>query len=158
MKNAILYTLIIVAACIVPLRRQDVADLEPIAGVWLRCQGDQILLTTDTRDTGSGATVAQALQDLQRSSPGIVYLDTASVLLVQPDALGAVAQLRPELKGSVRVVLWNGEGRLEDAVRYCQTRKTGILLRNWRPEMQLPALPEKIMEEPGKMLDIWSEG
>lgn len=140
MKRIIVYCLILGALCFVPVKGQDVADLEPIQAVWITCEEENIVLETDTGDKGTGATVEAALREMKKRSTGIIYLDTAQFLLVSENVQDAVNEVRPYLKGRVKVCLWDG-GKIEDAAKYMQAHKIGVKLRKWNEDVKLPKLP-----------------
>lgn len=140
MKRVVVYILILTALAFIPVKGQDVADLEPIQAVWLSRQEDGIVLKTDTGDQGKGKTVKEALDNMKQQSTGIVYLDTAQFLLVSENALGDVENIRPYLKGKVLLCLWEG-GKLEEAAKYLQAHEIGVKMKKWRMEDKLPKLP-----------------
>ena len=81
--------------------------------------------------SGEGETGAEALQDLEDTTPGVIYLDTAEYLLVTEAALDCVDTLRSSLSSSVRVSLWDGEGSVKTAAKYLGIRKDLPKLRDW---------------------------
>lgn len=140
MKRIVIYCAILALLYLVPVNGQNVADMEPIQAVWLTYAEDQLQLITDTGDIGSGATVAEALADMKDKSLGIVYLETAQYLLVSEKAQNVIMQIKPYLKGKVKVCLWEGN-RVEDAAKYMQAHRIGIQLRKWEANVKLPKLP-----------------
>lgn len=142
MKRIIMYCVILAVLCVLPVERQDVADLEPIQAVWLSREEDTVMLETDTQDQGSGKTVSEALADMKQKSLGIIYLDTAQYLLVSENAREYIPDIAPYLKGSVRICLWDGAGEVADAARYMQSHKTGCKLKNWHLKTPLFSLPK----------------
>ena len=140
MKRMILYGLILAAALLVPVKRLDVAVLEPVQTVWLSKVPGGYRLETDTEDVGIGKTVPQALQDLEENCTGVIYLDTAQNLLVAEDAQDAIAVLGQYLKRSVRVCQWDGEGTLTEAGQYMNARNLGIRLHQWAEGTELKKL------------------
>jgi len=152
MKRMILYGLILAAAFLVPVKRLDVAVLEPVQTVWLSKVPGGYRLETDTEDVGVGKTVSQALRDLEESCTGVIYLDTAQNLLVSENAQDAIAALRQYLKKSVRLCQWDGEGKLAEAGRYMNARNLGIRLDQWTQGTELKKLGifEKALDKRGK--------
>ena len=142
MKRIVMYCVILAVLCVLPVERQDVADLEPIQAVWLSREEDTVMLETDTQDQGSGKTVSEALADMKQKSLGIIYLDTAQYLLVSENAREHIPDIAPYLKGSVRICLWDGAGEVADAARYMQSHKTGCKLKNWHLKTPLFSLPK----------------
>lgn len=141
MKRMILYILILNALWFAPLNRIEIANLEPVRGIWLSRYNDQILLQTDTGSQGTGQTLSDALNNLKATSSGIVYLDTAEYLLVSENATGEITALAPYVKKSVRLCKWEGEGELETAVKYANAHKLGTKICHWKTGDKLPKLP-----------------
>ncbi len=140
MKNIILYALTVLGLMLLPLERADVADLEPIQAVWIQSEENTVTLMTDTEDRGTGATVAEALEDMKKRSLGIVYLDTAQYLLVSDGAQEYLLQIKSILKESVKVCLWDGQGSVSDGAKYMDAHKIGVKLREYTPEINLPRI------------------
>ena len=143
MKNfrVILYVLLLSSLFFVPLQRIKIANLEPIQAVWLHQEGGSIVLETDTEDKGRGATVKEALVDMKENSTGIIYLDTAQYLLVSASAKQQIPSLRAYLKETVRLCQWDGQGDMNEAVKYADSHRLGLKLRKWDGDGNLPELP-----------------
>ncbi len=139
--RAILYALILSSLFFAPLQQIKIANLEPVQAVWLYQDNGNIVLETDTEDTGSGSTVEAALEDMKQKSPGIIYLDTAKYLFVAESGQEKMSALSPYLKGSVRVCRWDGQGSIAEAVQYADSHKMGLKLKKWEASSNLPELP-----------------
>lgn len=113
----LLYILIIILACLAPVQRLDIAKLQPIEAVAVRKEANEIILLTDTEDTGKGKTVPEALQNLKDTTPAVIYLDTAEYLLVASGAEGAGEDLKFYLKPSIKVREYTG-GEVKEEVKY----------------------------------------
>lgn len=137
----VLYVLILAALFFVPLQRVEIANLEPIQAVWMYRENGNVVLETDTEDKGSGVTVADALTDMKNNSSGIVYLDTAQYLFVSEAATEEIRVAQPYLKNSVRLCIWDGQGDFENAVKYADSHKIGLKIREWEKVGNLPELP-----------------
>lgn len=144
MKRIILYCILLAIALMIPIKKIDISDLEPIQAVRMDRQQGEIILQTDTGDTGAGENVQSALDNLKKVSSGIVYLDTAQYLIVTENAQEYIGHIRPFLKNDVRVCLWEGAEKLTDAAKYVKSRKIGVRLKKWSKETLLPKLPELI--------------
>lgn len=140
MKRMLIYGLILVLLWFVPVKGEEIADLEPIQAVWLSRNAGEISLKTDTEDAGAGKTVAEALEQMKTQSTGAVYLDTAQFLLVSENALDLVEEIKPMLKGKVLVCRWEG-GDLKAAAKYMESREMGVKLRKWSKDVKLPKIP-----------------
>ena len=141
MIRKLFYTVILGALFFAPLKRVEIANLEPIQAVWMYHVDGTLVLETDTQDKGSGATVAQALENMKASSPGIIYLDTAQYLFVSEDAQTQIPALQPYVKGTVRLCLWDGQGDIVDAVKYADAHKLGEKMKRWEQGGKLPEIP-----------------
>lgn len=141
MKRIIWYLLILTVILLLPVKPSEVGSLEPIQVVWLSVENENVVMKTDTDDQGKGQNISEALKDMKLHSEGLVYLDTAQFLLVSENAVSRISEIKPLLKGSVRVCLWGGEGELSDAARYMQAHKVGRRLSKWNPQEKLPNLP-----------------
>ncbi len=124
----LLYVLVLAALFFAPVERLDIAKLEPVQTVAISVADGQILLQTDTDDTGIGATVEAALQDLEENTSGAIYLDTAQYLLVTKQAKQAVQTLRKYLRSSVVESIWDGKADIKQAARYLSvhTQRTKV--------------------------------
>ncbi len=140
MKRVILYILILTALLFAPLERVEIANLEPVQGVWMYVEDEKIVLETDTEDKGVGATAEEALMNMKQKSAGIIYLDTAQYLLVT-NAEHQIPVLQQYLKGTVQLCSWSGEGDLTEAVMYADAHNIGWKLQDWTPNVKLPNLP-----------------
>lgn len=127
----ILYILILFSLFFAPVRRLDVAKLEPVQTVAMYKDETGIVLKTDTDNQGSGLTLDSAYSDLEDKTPGVIYLDTAEYLLVSQDAVSYVDTLRKYLHPSVKVSLWDEEGSVKDAAKYLSVRGDLPTLRQW---------------------------
>jgi len=139
-KRIIAYCLILALALLIPVERLDVADLEPVQAVWAYRYKGNVVLQTDTQDQGRGATLQEALADLENNCLKIVYLDTAQFLLVSEEMQTQIPELKQYLKDSVKVCLWDGNGSVADAAQYLSAHNIGCKLRLWKPEVKLPNL------------------
>ena len=103
MKRIVVYILSLAAAMMVPLEGTDVGKLQPVELVQIYKEGDFVVIVTDTGDSGQGHGVEAAFEDLEETTAGIIFLDTADYLLVSASAIGEVPALQNYLKSGVRV-------------------------------------------------------
>ena len=83
-------------------------------------------------------TVADAVADLKKNTPAVVYLDTARYLLIDPDAKALAEALRPYLKPSVKVSVCNASGRVKTAVEYLEIQEDLPTLKNFKKSEKTP--------------------
>ena len=118
----ILYIVILLCLLKAPVQKLDVAELEPVQTVSVRCEQNKIILETDTQNRGEGETLKEAISDLEKRTPGVIYLDTAQYLLLTKDAIPYIRGLEKYLRSSVRACLWDGKGSVEMADKYLCVR------------------------------------
>ena len=142
--RVVLYVLILTALCFAPLQSVEIAKLEPVQAVWLHAENGKMILETDTNSYGQGATVIDALADMKQNSSGVVYLDTAQYLFVSQSTEHAILSISPHIKSSVYLCSWEGQGSIQEAVKYADAHKIGIKLKNWSGVVKLPELKVKM--------------
>ena len=129
----LLYIVIIGLLFAAPLERLDIAKLEPVQTVAVRVTEEQIELETDTGNIGQGTTVEEAVSDLKKRTPGVIYLDTAEYLLLTEDAAAHAQELRKYLRPPVLVCIWDGTGSVAGAAKYLNVRDDLPRLCDWKP-------------------------
>ena len=147
MKRILLYCILFGCALMVPIKKIDISDLEPIQAVRMYREDGKIILETDTEDYGIGENVKEALADMKQSSEGIVYLDTAQFLVVAENALDDIAHIKPFLKEKVQVCLSEGMDKLSTVAKYMKAHDIGVKLKQWHKNLELPQLPDLPGEE-----------
>ncbi len=128
----IAYLIILALLLIAPVERLDVAKLEPVQTVAVYTEPGAVVLETDTHNVGKGQSISEALANLEETTPGVIYLDTAEYLLVAKDGEGYVNDLRAYLSPSVKVSMWDGDGEVDRAARFLSVEKHLPRLRHWK--------------------------
>ena len=85
MMRTVLYIVLLGALFFVPLKRTEIANLEPIQAVWMYEDGVEIILETDTEDRGVGKTVREALDDMKQEMIAIATLMAQKVVTASID-------------------------------------------------------------------------
>ena len=130
--RVILYTIIILLMFAAPVTSLDVAKLQPVQSVALYTQGGSVFLETDTGSVGRGENIKEAINDLEKATPGVIYLDTAEYLLIAESALPLACDMLSYLKPSVRVCAWDERGTVEDAAKHLCVREDLPELGQWK--------------------------
>ncbi len=128
----ILYIIILSLLFLAPVESLDVAKLQPVQTVAIYTREEDVFLETDTGVTGRGRDVDRALEDLEKATPGVIYLDTSEYLLVSESAESLVDDLCPYLHPSVKVCLWDEKGEVKDAAKYLAVMYGLPELRQWK--------------------------
>lgn len=118
MKQWIGFLLAALVVAALPTGGSDVAKLQPVELVYIYVEEDSIIVRTDTGDRGQGGNLNTAFVDLEETTAGIVFLDTADYLIVTSEAEWLLPELRNYLKGSTRVCKGEGIEDLETAAKY----------------------------------------
>ena len=134
-----------------PFQGTDVARLQPVELISVSQAKSQILVETDTGDSGQGQTLELALEDLYDSTPGEIFLETAEYLLITPEAQPLLPELTQTLRPSCKVCLREGEVDLEEAAAYLSVHEPELTLQDYRTgEKDIPKL--KMEGERGQLV------
>lgn len=127
----LLYIVILALLFLAPVKRLDVAKLEPVQTVAIRVENDTVIIETDTKNAGQGKSLSKAVADLEQNTPGVIYMDTAQYVLLTEDATVYAQELTQYLHPSVKVSLWDGQGSVEQASEYLEIRQDLMTLKRW---------------------------
>lgn len=114
----------------VPLKRLDIAKLQPVEGVAIYSEDQRVVLETDTGSRGVGETTLEALKDMKDKALSVIYLDTAEYLFVEEGMENFAEELRPLLNGAVRVGEYL-EMKAEELVAYYEIHGNLPKLNSW---------------------------
>lgn len=127
---------------------EDVGKLSPAQVVLICSSGGSVQLVTDTEDTGIGADPEKAIMNMQETSAGAVFLDTADYLLIEYGTEGWLPQLRQYLRPSCHVCYVSGDVDPGQAGQFLQLHKPELTLADYEAgERQLSIL----ISEGGKL-------
>lgn len=150
MKKILCYFIILGLAAAIPQKRLDVGKLLPVELIYIDEKDAEIIIRTDTGDTGEGATLDKAFNNLEETAKGVIYLDTAIYLLVSEDGLPHMKELWKYVKKEIKVCRCNSEVDLKEAATYLSVHDPKITLK-----MTLSGktkLPELKVEKSGMKL------
>ncbi len=140
MKRIILYAGILAALFAAPVKENQVGRLIPVQVVSIYKEEDHVVIKTDTEDKGIGITAQEALQNMEDTANGIIYLDTAEYLLFSTDARGELEELRKHLDPSVRVCTLEKPLDMENIARFLDSHDGLPKLKDWKTDAGLPVL------------------
>ena len=138
----VIYGVLIAVALMIPTKPLELGKLKPVEVIQIIHSEELIQIKTDTGDSGKGKTVELAIQDLQKTTAGTVYLDTAEYVLVAKDQAVAEGML-PYLKETVRLCQWEGEMKLDEVAEYLDAHSPKMKLKDYRAGMLLEILKEE---------------
>ncbi len=114
----VIYAVILLSLFFVPLERVEIGELLPVRAVAVYASNGMIFVEIDTGEKGSGIDVTQALDQLKRNTPAIIYLKTAEYLLVTEATENMVPVLRGFMRNNVKIYNCDAEGRVKEVAEY----------------------------------------
>ena len=143
MKRMVFYSLLLLAAVMVPTETVELGALLPVQVVYLYEEADRVTIETDTENRGTGASVEKAIADLTESASGKMFLDTAEYLIVTEDTEHLINEVGAYLKGKTRLCIGTGKLDLGDAASYLNAHRPKTQLKTWNREQKLQMLEQK---------------
>ena len=140
MKRVVIYLLLLSAVALMPMRGTDVGQLHPVELVHLYMEEDVVAIATDTGAVGRGRTVEEAVANLNATTAGIVFLDTAQYLLLSESAKLLYPAMANYLKPKVRVCTVENGIDLHEAASYLDIHKPSVRLKDMNDAEQLENL------------------
>ena len=146
MRYLFLYIVIALAMLLLP-KGTDASKLAPAELVYVSVEDGMTQISTDLGNSGRGRTLAEAFKDLENTTPGKVFLDTAEYLLIDREMADQLPQLKEWLKGNCLICLADGVEDMEGAARYLTAHPPGTKLKSCDGEAPLT---EMLQEENGR--------
>ena len=142
MRRIIVYLGILTAVFWASDPGTDIGMLIPVETVFIQKQGEEIVIQTDSGDTGAGATMKQAAEDLKEKADGVIYLDTADYLILNREAEVLLPQLQGNQKQEVALCEADEQIDVEKATPFLRAHTPQLRLSVWSSGMTLPRLEE----------------
>ena len=140
MRRCLIYAALLAGALLVPTADTELGKMKPVETLAIQYSNGQIMLATDTDDTGSGGTVAEAVQDLRETTSGRVFLDTTDYLLVGENASSYIEDIASYIKRSAKVCEMGEDIDPKDAGEYLRSHEPETELKRWQEGMRLRKL------------------
>lgn len=123
---------LLVLAVLYSGRGQDVARLQPVEVLRIGMDGENFVVEVDTGERGAGASLADAVEDLQESASAVVFLDTAEYALIQDGCDVGAESLLQFLRPSCMVCYEAGTADLTKVGDFFRVHRPGVtLLECW---------------------------
>lgn len=115
-----------------PFQGTDVGKLYPVEVLYIEKRNGQFEIWADSAVTGRGTTIADAVYDLHRVTPGNVFLETANYLLLSQNM-----EVKPEdfwdyLRPACLIYFCEEKPALESVAKLLESHPSGVTLLNWR--------------------------
>lgn len=113
-------------------RSTDVAKLEPVELVVLRAIPQGFAIQTDTGSFGSGTSIADAIQNLEETATGKVFLETADYVLLEGVDADAIPVLLEVFRPSSKVLFLQGDAAPESLAAFLRSRPQMVSILRWK--------------------------
>ena len=110
----------------------EIENLKPVQLLEISRENGRILLQTDTGDRGRGRNLQEALEDLQASSDGRIFLETADLLLVRKNTEDLLNHLDSILRPAVRICITESQVDLQKAAKFLSCHRPERTLGEYR--------------------------
>lgn len=116
-----------------PHPARDVAKLEPVQVVYIRIDGAEFSVETDTGAKGTGANLTEAAADMKANATGEIFLDTAEFLLLHP-AVPITEEFHTLLRPTCKVTFTTAAPDLQAASAYLTIHSPPVTLAQVRTQ------------------------
>lgn len=140
--KSIIYVFIILVALSIPSERMDVGKLKPVGLLCVYEESGKVIIMTDTDDYGIGENVDETIENLEGTTAGKIYLDTADYLLVKEGGEHLIGEMGPYLDPSVKLCRFLGKIEPKQAHEYLQTHEPEITIYKWKTGENLTTIEE----------------
>ncbi len=144
---------------LLPLDATDASELQPAHVLLVWNEGGLVRTRCDADAEGRGASLADAIWDMERTANGKLFLDTAEHIVIAADAPQLVLQAAKseKLRPAASVWLLHGEmPETEQAAAYLKNRTGQTTLGRVRAATlgaKMPQLPH-LMQHDGRLVTI----
>ena len=141
MKRGIWILLAIGALLLTGETGMDLEDLRPVETLLLSTEEEQVILETDTGDRGEGESLPAAVRNLNETSEGRIFLETAAFLIYRPEAAPVLPQLKSWLRPETAVCVAEENLDVKTAGRFLNFHRPDCTLRElWKKSEEPPVL------------------
>jgi len=144
MRRWLIYLIIFIAVTTTDLsvfRGTDVGKLLPVEAVRISRENGQVVVTTDTKNLGSGVDLDSAVLNLKATTAGDVFLETADYLIVAPGCTDLLEQLKTHLRPSCGICMETEAVDLEETAAFLKAHEPQVTLQDWYSGIsELPTL------------------
>lgn len=137
---------VVVMVLFAPFQGKTLARLEPAEVLYVTADKQSVSIETDTGSQGSGRTLQEAMNDMNKTASAEVFLDTADYLILSAEALSFLDELGQYLRPGCRVCAAFTDVDPKEAAVYLAAHQPG---RTLGEEKNIP-IPVLIVQE-GRM-------
>lgn len=130
MKRITIYIVVLAATLLIPMRGMDIGKLRPVGLIQLYKEEGHVFIVTDTGDSGRGRTVNEAFVNLEETTTGVIFLDTADYLLISEAAKEVLSELRQYAKPNILICIAEKEVDPIQAAEYLTVHRPKTEIRD----------------------------
>ncbi len=117
---------------LLPFRGTDVGKLHPVEVLVVSVSNNGIVIETDTQLRGTGETLVAAIEDINLTSAGEIFLDTANYVLVSSESKPLLAELYNYLRPACQVYEFSGRGKWDNVAKYLESHPSDLTVLGYR--------------------------
>ena len=106
-----------------PFEKTDVAQLSPVNLILVEMTDGAVCISSDRGDIGVGDTLDEALEDMEQTCSGKIFLDTVDYVLLEGEAKINCEELKEYFRPGTFLCSARGEIEPESAAGYLRGRK-----------------------------------
>ena len=148
MKRITIYIMVLAVATLIPMRGMDIGKLRPVGLIQLYKEAGEVFIVTDTGDSGYGETVDKAFDNLEDTTSGVIFLDTADYLLISETAKDAAMELGQYVKPTIEICIAEKDIDPIQAAEYLAVHHPEVKLRDENAFRTV----QKLTQENGRMI------
>ena len=148
MKRIAVYAALLASTLLFPMRGMDIGKLRPVGLIQLYKEAGKVFVVTDTGDSGRGKTVDEAFGNLEDTTSGVIFLDTADYLLISETAKDAAMELGQYVKPTIEICIAEKDIDPVKAAEYLAVHHPEVKLR----DENAFRTAQKLTQENGRMI------
>ena len=121
----------------------ELGELHPVSLLLVELDEKVIQLETDTHMIGRGETLDAALRNLEETTPGHIFLDTAENLVLRTGTKFLLPELCQLLRPGASVCVAEGEVKLDEAAEFLNFHTPDTTLLDVLHAESIPILHER---------------
>lgn len=129
---------------LLPQRGTDVGKLLPVEILRIEKEAGMYVLSADAGGTAGGKDIKTAVENLQRSAPGEIFLDTADYVLLTRETIDCIGALSSFVRPGTQVYVVECDLNFEKLGDFLETHGPNApLYRVQKGEIKIPILCSK---------------
>lgn len=123
---------VVCIAALLDSERMDIGQLQPAELLYLYKENGMVCIRTDTGDSGVGVDVPTAVENLQETALGTIFLNTADYLVLAENAVVLLMDIQEFVRPSTEVCWTRVEIDTQNAAKYLCVHSPGVTVQMTR--------------------------